>query len=208
MSRLAKPTSDAGSRYADVMLRVRERFEIISQLRKRPPSWSVGETIGTHLRKIVEGIAFGCVLATEHSVKGAPRNAVGQWNAENIFLALKKLGEFPYPDPNQIRHPTAEERRDHDVNVMIEGVETNRIPVDDLRKIYQRTHAWTHENNPYVVRSANDKNYATLLADVDRVERMLAVHRIGITGKSLLCTLRDSQSGDLNVIPIDKVQSI
>ena len=190
------------------MFRIRERFATIHELSQNPASWSVGETIGTHLRKIIEGIAFGCVIATEHSVKNAPRNATGHWNAESIFVALKKLGEFPYPDPNQIRLPTPEETRAHRPKVVIEGLIGNRIPVDDLRDIYRRTHPWTHEDNPYVARPANDKNFAQLLADADRVEAMLLVHRIGIEGRSFICTFYDSQTGELKVFPIEKVQGI
>ena len=187
------------------MFRIRERFDIIHKLGEAPPSWSVGETIGTHLRKIIEGVAFGCVIATEHSTNVVPRQAAGHWNAEQIFLALKKTGDFSYPDPNLIRPSTQDEKAAHNVSVTIEGVEEHRVPVDDLRAMYRRTHPWTHEDNPYVVRPIDDKNSSILLQDVARVEQMLRLHRIGICGANFLCTIRDRHDGDVKVKSIDKV---
>ena len=208
MSRLTAPLTEPGARYADVMMRIRERFDAIQIVREGPASWTLGETIGTHLRKIIEGIAFGCVIATEYAVKNVPRKVVGQWDAETIFTALKKSGDFPYPDPNRIRRPTAEEISAQDVNLVVEGVVENRITVDDMRSIYRRTHAWTHEDNPYVNRPSSERNLSTLLQDVDRVERMLRLHRIGIQGKSFLLILRDEKDGLLKVQAIEKIAEI
>jgi hypothetical protein len=205
---LRKPTVSADARYGEVMSRIRERFDTIEGLRASPSSWSAGETIGTHLRKVIEGIAFGCVIAMEHSTKDIPRQVAGHWNAENIFVTLKKLAEFPYPDPNQIRAATFEEKTAYDVATVFEGVEANRIPVDDLRDIYRRTHPWTHEDNPYVVRPTDEKNFSNLLDDASRVERMLRLHRIGIHGKSFICTIRDEQDSQVKVHMIDKIQGL
>ena len=190
------------------MLRIRERLDAINVLKSQPVSWTIGEIIGTHLRKIIEGIAFGCVIANEHSVRNIPRSVAGQWNAETILTFLKKSGDFPYPDPNRIRLPTDHERAEQGVTIVIEGVIENRITVDELCAIYRRTHAWTHEDNPYVTRPASEKNLSILFRDVDRVEAMLRFHRIGIQGRSFLVVLRDDHDGHVKVQAIERLQEI
>ena len=208
MSRLNQSAVEPGALYADVMLRIRQRFDAINALRKQEPSWSVGESIGTHLRKIIEGVAFGCIVAMQNSTKKLLRRVVGKWNADDIFFELKKLDNFCYPDPSDIRPASEVEKRNCNVEVVLEGQEDRRISVDDLRAMYQRTHPWTHEDNPYVTRPLDDKNFDILIEDVDKVERMLSLHRIGIMGESFICIIRDKNDGQLKVHPISKIKSL
>ena len=207
MSRLANDLAEPSALYADVMLRIRQRFDIINALHNKEISWSKGEIIGTNLRKIIEGIAFGCVIAFQHSSKNLPREVAGQWNAETIFVQLGKIGDFPYPDPNEIRAATETERKESGVQTVLEGQLDRRISVDDLRAIYRRTHPWAHENNPYVTRPVAEKDHSILLSDARRVEAMLRLHRIGINGESFICTIRDSHDGQVKIQSISKIQS-
>ncbi len=40
--------------------------------------------------KIIEAIAFGCLIGLENGLKVIPRDAQGQYNAETIFKTLSK----------------------------------------------------------------------------------------------------------------------
>jgi hypothetical protein len=140
-------------KYRALLRVVRTRFDMIEMLKGSAGDRSlVAEACAFHGRKIVEGIAFGCLIAVEHGLGDAPRDAKGKWNADAILTSLKKknLGTA-FPSPSIIRAATAEERREHGgVGVTIEGQPDRRMTLDELLDAYTHLHRWNHEINPYV----------------------------------------------------------
>jgi hypothetical protein len=79
--------------YTSLMRMIRERFDLMDQFtRNTQITYSGAEIVAYNARKIVEGIAFGCLVAIENSLNSVPRDAKGQYNAEAIFKTLKKRG--------------------------------------------------------------------------------------------------------------------
>ena len=96
------------------------------------------EACAFHGRKIVEGTAFGCLIAVEHGLGDVLRDAKGKWNADVILKSLRKknLGTA-FPSPSIIRAATAEERQAHgEVGVTIEGQSDRRMTLDELLDAY------------------------------------------------------------------------
>lgn len=189
--------------YLDLMTTVRARLDMIATL-----SASVGnnfdraETAAFHGRKIIEGIAFACLVATDNGLKQVPRDAKGQWSAEKILKGLQRTGLHTFPSPSEIRVATEQEQLDSGAKTIIEGIPERRITPDALIEIYQHLHNWLHEFNPYV-RGTQTDFYAThgqhLWSELQRVDRFIERHVCSIGGAGFFCTLRDKQDGTTKV---------
>lgn len=191
-----KPTGEV---YADLMQVIRKRLDVISLLgTMQGDEFSRAESAAFQGRKVIEGIAFACLVATENGIKHVPRDAKGQWNAEKIFESLKKKKIETLPSPSVLRKATEEERLNNGVEVTIEGIPARRLSHDELIDIYQRIHRWLHEINPYTeadVSSFCTKNVAALWQDMARVNQFVEKHFISIGGQAFFCVLRDDVDG-------------
>src|SRR5688500_16402590 len=100
--------------YLDLMKTIRRRLDLVETLRSsQVDDFAKAETAAFHGRKTVEGIAFGCLVATENSINHVPRDARGQWNAEAILKSLTSKKLTAFPSPSIIRLPTTEEQEQH-----------------------------------------------------------------------------------------------
>jgi len=194
--------------YGSLMWTIRGRFDVIETLRQSTAeSFSRAESAAFNGRKIVEAIAFACLVAIDHGALTIPRDAKGQWNAETIFKSLKAKSLVVLPSPSIIRQSTADEKSSSNVNVTIEGVPGRRLSYDDLIAIYQRLHAWLHEVNPYVHQERSDfyaKKSAALWQDLTDLHEFIERHFISIQGNGFFCVLRDTQDQQTKVIPLSK----
>jgi hypothetical protein len=198
--------------YGDLMLVVRQRLDIVTALSKiSNVGFAHAESAAFHGRKIVEGIAFACLIATENGKRQIPRDAKGQWNAEKILKSLEKRGLTTFPSPSIFRDPTPEEREDIGARVVFEGVPAKRISVTELIAMYQRLHRWLHELNPYVA-DARDMFYQVhgeaLWSDLAKIDLFMESHAMTIGGIGFICVLRDSIDGMTKVILIQKIGNL
>lgn len=205
-------TSKPQDLYLDLMMTIRSRLDIVRSLRSSGlDEFTKAETAAFHGRKIVEGIAFACLIATENGIGHVPRDAKGQWNAESIINSLRSKKFTVFPSPSIIRSPTDEERTQYNVTAVVEGIPERRLTEDQLIDIYQRLHKWLHEINPY--KQLDHAGYvnahsATLWDDVCRLEAFIERHAITIAGEGFFCVLRDTHDGLTKVGSITKTQDI
>jgi hypothetical protein len=91
-AKMTKPaTQSPPEQYADLMRDVRRRFDLIGALKTvKTDKFLKSETAAFHGRKIVEAIAFACLVATKNGLKSIPKDVGGQWNAEKIIRSLIK----------------------------------------------------------------------------------------------------------------------
>lgn len=194
--------------YLSLMQTMRGRFDVIEALRQsNAEPFSRAEAAAFHGRKIVESIAFACLVAIENGLKHIPRDAKGQWNAENIFKSLKSKGLDVLPSPSLIRQATTEEQNSSRVNAVIEGIPEKRLTHEELINIYQRLHAWLHEVNPYVNQEHSSfyaQKAATLWGDLEKLWLFVEKHFISIRGVGFFCVLRDNQDHQTKVILLSK----
>lgn len=196
--------------YVDLMSVIRDRLDTIDSLAAGSGGdFSRAEASAFHGRKVVEGIAFGCLVATENGMKQIPRDAKGQWNAESILKSLSSKNIKTFPSPSIIRNPTDEERKRDNVNVVIEGIQERRITNLDFIAMYQRMHRWLHELNPYVAHDRATfyaKNGQQLWDDLSMINRFIERHFISIAGQGFFCILRDSADNQTKVLPLSKLK--
>ncbi|GIW24544.1 hypothetical protein [Meiothermus sp.] len=199
---------DARDTYYSLMLTVRERFDAIEALQSATfLPFSRAEAAAFQGRKIVEAIAFGCLVAIENGLKQVPRDAKGQWNAEDIFNRLKSKGLTVLPSPSRIRSATDEEQQANNVKVTVEGIPERRLSHDDLIGIYKALHAWLHEVNPYVNQDHANfyaKKAPQLWENLQRLRLFVERHFISIHGEAFYCTLWDSQDNQTKVCSLTK----
>lgn len=199
---------DARDTYHSLMLTIRDRFDAIEALQSATfEPLSRAESAAFHGRKIVEAIAFGCLVAIENGFKQVPKDAKGQWNAQNIFKSLKSKGLTVLPNPSRLRLATVEEQLENNVKFTIDGIPERCLSHDDLIAIYQALHVWLHEVNPYV-----NKDHANfyaqksekLWADLAKLRLFVERHFISIHGEAFYCTLWDSQDNQTKVGSLTK----
>lgn len=194
---------DARTTYLSLMLTIRERFDAIEELRGASShSFSQAEAAAFHGRKIVEGVAFACLVAVDNGLKQVPRDAKGQWNAEAIFMSLKSKGLSVLPSPSHIRQASPEEQSENNVRIVIDGIPERGLTHEDLISIYQGLHAWLHEVNPYV--HAGHAGFLSerterLWADLAKLRLFMERHFISIRGEAFFCVLWDSHDQQTKV---------
>lgn len=185
------------------MATIRYRFETLSALSASSvPRFAKAELAAFHGRKIVEAIAFGCLVATDNGLKHVPRDARGKWNAEEILLGLKSKKISTLPSPSEIRLANRGAIDESDARAVIEGIPQNRLSHDDLIGIYRRFHAWLHELNPYTQpdRDAfHDEKIQSLNDDLKRIRDFIERHFISINGEGFFATLWDSVDNEVKV---------
>ena len=196
--------------YIDLMAIVRERLDTINKIKLLgKESFYLSETVALHGRKIIEAIAFSCLLAVDNSLKAIPREAKGQYNAEKIFKTLRNKGINALQNPSIIRQASEEEKNQHNVNIIvIEGIPSKCLTYDDLISIYQNLHNWLHELNPYTKKGHtefNNTNRVQLWNDISRLEGMVEHHAMTVRGIGFYCTLRDKDTRDTKMIAISKI---
>lgn len=195
--------------YLKLMQVVRNRLDIIETLSKSSvDDYGKAEMAAFHGRKIIEAIAFGCLIGLENGLKVIPRDAQGQYNAETIFKTLSKKKLEIFPSPSLIRYATQEEIKDHNVKGVIEGVPERRITREELIKKYQRMHNWLHELNPYTKDGQeifHQKNASQLWKDLDEISLFLQSHVMSIKGEAFFCTLKDKIDGQTKVGSFSKL---
>jgi len=191
------------------MWAIRGRFDVIGALRQsNADSFSRAESAAFHGRKIVESIAFACLVALDNGLKSIPRDAKGQWNAEAIFKSLKSKNLTVLPSPSNIRQATLEEKSSSGASMTVEGIVERRLTHDQLIEVYQRLHPWLHEVNPYSYQGYDEfyaQKSAALWKDLERLHLFLERHFISIHGAAFYCVLFDSKDHQTKVVPLTKL---
>jgi len=198
----------AADLYLELMRAIRARLDIISQLSASDgDNFALAETAAFHGRKVVEGIAFACLVATDHGLKHVPRDAKGKWNAEEILRSLLKKNIQVLPSPSMLRPSTPAELATTATAATIEGLPDRRLTHDALIEIYQRMHRWLHELNPYVSKDREAfclEHGPTLWDDLLRLNRFIEAHLISIRGKAFFCVLRDKTDRQTRVLSLTR----
>jgi len=199
-------------KYLALMKIVRKRFDTIKAIKSTGlDNYDIAEITAFHGRKIIEAIAFGCLIGTKNGINHIPRDAEGQYNAETIFKSLTRKGINILQNPSEIRQATEDEQRQHNVKVTIDGIQERRISSGELIKMYQRMHNWLHELNPYTKDGQQifySKYQNQLNDDLNRLMLFLKTHFLSIKGQGFYCTLWDKKDGQTRVISLSKISDL
>lgn len=194
--------------YLELMQVVRNRFDFIDAIKDiGTDDYGKSEIAAFHGRKIIEAIAFGCLISTNNGLNFIPREAKGQYNAETILVALNKKDIDTFPSPSFIRKATEKEINQLNVTAVIEGIPERRISREELIKKYQRLHVWLHELNPFT-KAGHEQFYKNhhdqLWKDLEEIRLFIMAHFISIKGEGIYCILKDKIDGLTKVGSLSK----
>lgn len=199
-------------KYIKLMKVVRSRLDSIKLISNNNfGNFNHTEIAAFHGRKIIEAIAFGCLIAIKNGIKVIPKTAEGQYNAEKILKTLSRKGIEIFPSPSEIRQATLKESEEFNVKIVIDGIPNRRITIDELIKKYQRMHNWLHELNPYTKDDQQifyEKNQQQLTKDINEIRLLLVSHVMSINGESFFCTLYDKSDGTTKVVSLSKIKEL
>jgi len=194
--------------YQTLMEVIKSRFDALDELINIGfNNFSISEVAAFHGRKVIEGIAFACLISTKNGFKTIPKEAIGQYNAEKIFKTLIRKNIEIFPSPSLLRIPTDAERKIHDVKIIIDGIPDLRITQSEMISKYQRMHNWLHELNPFTKdghKIFNEKYREQLLKDLNQLKAFLSSHFISINGEAFYCTLSDKVDNTTKVIALSR----
>lgn len=137
-------------RYLDNCYVMKLRLVWSRRLLDRQMSLIDFENIILSMRKVVEGIAFCCLIATQIRVGQVPRQIKNNWNAEEIFqfLASKKLLHLPDFARLKLERETSD--ADAPNAWRLEISESKDEELERVISIYHQCHKFLHEFNPYI----------------------------------------------------------
>lgn len=135
-------------KYCDLMEEVKRRTSVIDFFLSgkghalyQPPTI---ESVGLQIRKILELIAFGSLVANKDIYSEAYEEFAKHWNARLLLINLGRLNpdfypkpveEAPSPDPRAL-HQLKERRADY-------------LTKDEFEKAYEKCGAIMHAKNPF-----------------------------------------------------------
>jgi hypothetical protein len=116
------------------------------------------------VRKIIESVSFLCLISSEIHFGQVPRQVSGQWNARAIinFLREKKLLRLPMQVRITLQGPVA--AGDARNKWQIDASPARDADVERLLAIYEQTHGFLHELNPYGGMPFGSPSFPDLLA--------------------------------------------
>jgi hypothetical protein len=194
--------------YLSLMQTIRGRLDIIEELMTAEgDDFLRAESAAFHGRKIIEAIAFGCLVAVENGLNMVPRDARGQWNAASILKSLERKGLSVLPSPSFIRAPDSSAEQELGVTAVVEGIPERRLSHRQLIETYQEMHSWLHAVNPYTYSSHSvfhTQRAPRLWKDLGSLRRFIERHFISIRGAGFFCVTHDRLDGQTKVLPLSK----
>lgn len=198
--------------YRDVMYRIRQHFDLIDQIKelKLICDFAVLEICASNIRKIIEGIAFGCLIIAEHGGETVPKKAKREFNAEKTLKWLEKKNVEVFPTPSVIRSFTADDIEEatkyttglDNISATIEGQPQLIVTRNELKKIYNEMHHLCHEANPYL--QNRGLNLTDVLSYMKKIKDFIWKHTISWQGKMFFCVLCDNVDRLTKVLPLSK----
>jgi hypothetical protein len=102
------------------------------------------ESVSLQLRKILELIAFGSLVANKESYSAMYERFATTWNARLLLRDLERVNPDFYPKP-VVESPSPDSRALH----QLKEREPDYMTKEEFEKIYEKCGAIMHADNPY-----------------------------------------------------------
>lgn len=178
---MAEPDDSRASRYCGCMEDIKVRVGLI---RRMVGGYSPlgnenldGEIVCLQLRKILEQIAFGSLLAHRETYDAAHKDLERIWRAKTLLDRLAVIHPEFYPQP-------VEETDDRPMGVRnFAYVKDGFLTKDDFVFLYDTASAGIHVWNPYK-RTDHVIDFERSISEwVQRIQKLLGTHVIRFPGK-------------------------
>lgn len=102
------------------------------------------ESVALQLRKILELIAFGSLVANKESYSAAYEKFASNWNARLMLRDLERINPDFYPKP-VVEAPSSDPRVLH----QLKDRQPDYLTKDEFERAYDKCGAIMHADNPY-----------------------------------------------------------
>lgn len=184
-----------GKKYCDLMEEVKRRISVISHFLSgqghavyQPTTL---ETVCLQIRKILELIAFGSLVANKEAYTATYSSVSKAWNAGEILSELAKVNPSFYPVPIvEIASDIPGVRSKHKKRV------GDYLNEEEFKEVYGRCGVLAHAANPYG--KGIDYSYYAQHLPIwrTRIMNLLNTHDIHLFGDPGVCVVHMSEHGD------------
>ena len=166
--------------YCELMLEIRHRATAIAKLEKPAPELIPDfvrvELLVLQVRKILELIALGSMVANEAEYTNAYKKFEKHYHANLILNDIEKLNPDFYPKPAD-QTKSMDEGVNHHLEIKQE-LDESYLARSDFSRIYEQCGALLHAQNPY----GASRDYAQYESNIrkwmKKIEKLLNIHVI------------------------------
>lgn len=166
--------------YCNLMMEIRHRASAVSKL-ERPcrefiPDFVRVESMILQIRKILELVALGSLVANESAYKEAYEKFEQHSHADRILRDLERINPDFYPRPAKVSE-SEQEGVKHHLDV-VSSPDESYMRKSDFPKVYKKCGGLLHAQNPFG--SQRDYSYYdfNIPAWMKKIEKLLMVHVI------------------------------
>lgn len=170
------------TKYVDLMEEVKRRIVVVNALLAEKPGLpypaTTVESLFLQLRKVLELIALGSLVANREEYSKVYAEFSKSWNARLLLRDLERVNPDFYPRALLATPGQTPEVKVHFVD------EPDALTKDDFLKLYEKSGAILHAGNPFG--SQVDYNYYVTSAPAwrDKVVALLNTHMFHLVGRS------------------------
>ncbi|MFN4025502.1 MAG: hypothetical protein ACK4MQ_11775 [Hyphomonas sp.] len=178
---MSQSNPSAISRYCDCMEDLKARLALIKRMTEGYSPLGTegldGEVVCLQLRRILEQIAFGSLLAHRETYEAAHKDLEKVWRAKSLLSRLEQLHPDYYPLP--LRETPDKPKGE----LNFEPIKDGFLTPDEFIFLYDTASSGIHTWNPFKV-AARVINFERSIAEwIGRVQRLLSVHLVRFVGK-------------------------
>lgn len=185
------------NKYCQVMEEVKKRTSVVSHFQSAPEhalyQATAIETMSLQVRKILELVALGSLVANQDSWNGSLRELRSAWNANDILKKLGKVNPDFYPQP-VIEVPKSGPIK-ADIQERTEGYLTEEM----FGKVYGRLGDILHAKNPLGPPMDYDYWLTAIPEWMNLIIRLLNSHKIRLLGNPNMFLIHMNDESDGNV---------
>ncbi len=184
--------------YAKLMKEVKLRTAVIDALRSGNAHETFPETriesIYLQLRKILELIALGSLVANHDALAKIVSTLGDHWNAKTMFRDIKKVNPDFYPHP-VVDQPSTVPGATNELVPLVEGTLTK----EDFVHLYDRCGGLLHAANPLGRTVDYDRYAADVPKWLGKIVTLLSSHKIHLLGDTGFWLVHMREEGDNEV---------
>ena len=144
MSKLPLPLRN----YENLMLLAKRRLMFIEEFNNKKVDFLKIELIAVQLRKLIEGVAYGCVSASELGGANLSEETLDAYDARTVFEALRK-GDLNFiPRPCSFTFNGGETMEEWNISKKDVARSDQLNSAKDYLNAYKKLHQYAHEFHP------------------------------------------------------------
>ncbi|MCD6450086.1 MAG: hypothetical protein J7L34_06235 [Thermotogaceae bacterium] len=155
------------------------------------------ELFAIHLRKILELIAFGSLIANKEKYSQAHKHFDSHWNAKDMLAYLEEVNPDFYPAPLKIG--SIGMNGEKNLDFVIKGF----LRKDQFVSLYNRCGGLLHTQNPFSSKKIPKLNTTDVKKWVALIQELLAFHRARLFGatEGWLVVMQHESDGKVHAFP-------